>query len=832
MSPHPRPAPNRSKSGTPPRGTAHRIRAKPPRKILPVSSSKRTEEQWAAIREELKLLPELVKKHYTKWTDGPTDFQLECMESQVLGQDTVLHASTGAGKTGVAAGPHLLPSSKGKVTLVISPLLSLHEEQVLTFQDEFSLKAVAINSAHGGCTPEIMEVHPFTSPFRSGVNFRRQAVVAGENQIVLISPEMLLSRRFIDGVLRKPEFGSRCLSVFIDEAHCVSHWGASFRKKYASIGIIRAFLPRAIPIIAVSATLTPRVHQDLLAKLQIDPKDYVYVNIGNDRPTVAQVVRAMEHPMNSYRDLDFLAPDTMTSPADMPKAFIYCDDTKDGAGIVDHVNGRVHPQYRERGLVRPYNAAMSKDYRDTVMRLFRAGIIRVLVCTDAAGMGCDVPDVDIVVQWKAPANMSAWIQRAGRAARGRGREGLAVMLVEKTAFEVSSGADSNVGANVESQVEARGRGVARGGRSRGRGRGGRGRGRGGTKHTKDYAVLHGQKRGAYGGKSDAVTRQPEPLIPEDAPGEALYIYIQATTCRRAVQATIFQNKKPAEKCCDICNPSLFDRTRPSKPIPTPRQQTAKKGLPVDSVRQALYDWRRSCKKELYPRALFAPQALLDDDTCKRLSAIGPIHSQDQLRQHLVGWARWDALGTSLFKFMMTLDIPPVTARTRKRQVHPDTANKRARTVTETVRTTARRAPTQSTPSARSSVTVPPAQVYQNPYPYHYAPRTPIAGPSTPTSTPFPHHPPQTPSVSYTHLPRSAAPYSYGQYPPHLSPYVNPPVQYPLPISRTPASLIGNPYAALAAASPFGRAPVSFPPQRWGLPPEHIPDAPQNTLPSP
>ncbi|KAJ7273824.1 P-loop containing nucleoside triphosphate hydrolase protein [Mycena rebaudengoi] len=766
MSLHPRPAPNRSKSGTPPRGTAHRIRAKPPRKILPVSSSKRTEEQWAAIREELKLLPELVKKHYTKWTDGPTDFQLECMESQVLGQDTVLHASTGAGKTGVAAGPHLLPSSKGKVTLVISPLLSLHEEQVLTFQDEFSLKAVAINSAHGGCTPEIME-----------------AVVAGENQIVLISPEMLLSRRFIDGVLRKPEFGSRCLSVFIDEAHCVSHWGASFRKKYASIGIIRAFLPRAIPIIAVSATLTPRVHQDLLAKLQIDPKDYVYVNIGNDRPTVAQVVRAMEHPMNSYRDLDFLAPDTMTSPADMPKAFIYCDDTKDGAGIVDHVNGRVHPQYRERGLVRPYNAAMSKDYRDTVMRLFRAGIIRVLVCTDAAGMGCDVPDVDIVVQWKAPANMSAWIQRAGRAARGRGREGLAVMLVEKTAFE---------------KLEVAGW------------------------LAEDVRVVEVVAEEGEGAGEQSILKitqcfMPEPLIPEDAPGEALYIYIQATTCRRAVQATIFQNKKPAvgaEKCCDICNPSLFDRTRPSKPIPTPRQQTAKKGLPVDSVRQALYDWRRSCKKELYPRALFAPQALLDDDTCERLSAIGPIHS------------------LKINSFMMTLDIPPVTARTRKRQVHPDTANKRARTVTETVRTTARRAPTQSTPSARSSVTVPPAQVYQNPYPYHYAPRTPIAGPSTPTSTPFPHHPPQTPSVSYTHLPRSAAPYSYGQYPPHLSPYVNPPVQYPLPISRTPASLIGNPYAALAAASPFGRAPVSFPPQRWGLPPEHIPDAPQNTLPSP
>jgi superfamily II DNA helicase RecQ len=197
---------------------------------------------------------------------------------------------------------------------------------------------------------------------------------------------MLLTRRFIDGVLRKPEFGTRCLSVFIDEAHCVSHWGDSFRKKYGSIGIIRAFLPRAVPIIAVSATLTPRVHDDILVKLRIDPKNYVYVNIGNDRPTVAHVVRAMEHPMNSYRDLDFLVDQNMQVPRDVPLAFLYSDDTKEGAEIIDHLNDRVHPDYRARGLVRPYNASMSREYRDAVMQLFRAGVIRILVCTDAAGM--------------------------------------------------------------------------------------------------------------------------------------------------------------------------------------------------------------------------------------------------------------------------------------------------------------------------------------------------------------------------------------------------------------------------------------------------------------
>ncbi|KAJ6578931.1 P-loop containing nucleoside triphosphate hydrolase protein [Mycena sp. CBHHK59/15] len=232
--------PSTRRSVTPPRGTRNKVKAK---KTLP-SSSKRTPAQLAAIGEELKLLPDLVKKHYTKWTDGASAFQLECMEAQALGQDILLHAATGAGKTGIAAGPHLLPSSKGKVTLMVSPLLSLHEEQVTTFQEEFGLKAIAINSAHGGCTKELLKT-----------------VVAGEHQIVILSPEMLLSRRFIDNVLRKPEFGARCLSVFIDEAH-------------GRIGIIRAFLPKAAPICAVSATLTPRVRDDIINKLQIDPKNY------------------------------------------------------------------------------------------------------------------------------------------------------------------------------------------------------------------------------------------------------------------------------------------------------------------------------------------------------------------------------------------------------------------------------------------------------------------------------------------------------------------------------------------------------------------------------
>jgi len=213
-----------------------------------------------------------------------------------------------------------------------------------------------------------------------------QEIANGKWQIVVLSPEMLQSRRFVEGVLRKSDFSARCLSVFIDEAHCCSHWGANFRKKYGSIGIVRAFLPRSTPLIAVTATLTPRVHKDLLQKLQFDPSSYQFVNIGNDRPNVSQIVRAMEHAMNTFHDIDFVIPDGVQKPEDVPKTFVYYDDIAGGSELCDHLSARVPEDFRHIGIVRPYNAAFSQKYRRDVLRLFKAGIIRVLVCTDAAGM--------------------------------------------------------------------------------------------------------------------------------------------------------------------------------------------------------------------------------------------------------------------------------------------------------------------------------------------------------------------------------------------------------------------------------------------------------------
>lgn len=139
-----------------PVGTGHKV--KPKHRKTPARPTTLSPEQRDQINTEILSLPELIKKHYKNWSNGAKDFQLEAMKAQLLGRDVIIHAATGSGKTGIAAGPHLLASSKGKVTLVISPLLVLQEEQVGTFVEEFGLTATAINSTNGGCEPEHLQV--------------------------------------------------------------------------------------------------------------------------------------------------------------------------------------------------------------------------------------------------------------------------------------------------------------------------------------------------------------------------------------------------------------------------------------------------------------------------------------------------------------------------------------------------------------------------------------------------------------------------------------------------------------------------------------------------
>jgi hypothetical protein len=90
--------------------------------------------------------------------------------------------------------------------------------------------------------------------------------------------------------------------------------------------------------------------------------------------------------MNTYSDLEFLIPKGIRSADEVWKGFIYADNVSGGLDMVDYLDGLLPTELRGTGLIRPYNAGLSKECRDLVMELFKAGIVRILVCTDAAGM--------------------------------------------------------------------------------------------------------------------------------------------------------------------------------------------------------------------------------------------------------------------------------------------------------------------------------------------------------------------------------------------------------------------------------------------------------------
>lgn len=204
--------------------------------------------------------------------------------------------------------------------------------------------------------------------------------------MVIVSPEMMLSKVFITQVLRHSDMAHRTLAVVVDEAHVVSHWGSEFRKQYGTLGKLRALLPRQTPFVAMSATLPRRVRNDVLAKLQFNKKDYIEIDLGNDRHNVSIVVRAMHHPMTTYRDLDFVIPSSYESTNEIKKTFIYADTLAVATDIEDHLYELCHTDDQYTGFIRPYSAAFSVQYRTKVMELFCVGKVRVLICTDAAGM--------------------------------------------------------------------------------------------------------------------------------------------------------------------------------------------------------------------------------------------------------------------------------------------------------------------------------------------------------------------------------------------------------------------------------------------------------------
>ncbi|KZP14844.1 P-loop containing nucleoside triphosphate hydrolase protein [Athelia psychrophila] len=239
-----------------------------------------------------------------------------------------------------------------------------------------------------------------------------------------------------DKLWKYDPFTSKVISIIWDEAHCVSKWG-EFRPEYKTAGCLRWIIPRHIPFYITSATLPPIVLQDVMSILHMS-KDNAYVMLrSNDHSNVHICVREMLYPAKSYLDLAFLIPEKPPpggwSNWLMPKFVIFFDNISDSMGAAKFLRARLPPELQH--MVKWFNANMSAEFREVEGLKLKDGDIWGLCCTDSFGMGVDLPDIELGIQWRASCDLCTLWQRFGRAARKQTMTGTALFLVESKYFD-------------------------------------------------------------------------------------------------------------------------------------------------------------------------------------------------------------------------------------------------------------------------------------------------------------------------------------------------------------------------------------------------------------
>jgi len=319
--------------------------------------------------------------------DSFRDLQEEIITSIGEGKDTLGLMPTGGGKSITFQVPALAQEG---ICIVITPLIALMKDQVQNLRKR-EIKALAIYS--GMTRQEILTA--------------LENCIFGNYKFLYISPERLDTEIF-----RTKLRSMKVSMITVDESHCISQWGYDFRPAYLKIAEIRELLPE-VPVLALTATATPEVVTDIQARLKF--REGNVFRMSFERKNLAYIVRKTD---NKTKELLYILQRISGS------AIIYVRNR--------HRTKEITELLMNEGITADfYHAGLDNAVKDLRQKRWQSGEVRVMVATNAFGMGIDKPDVRIVLHLDLPDSPEAYFQEAGRAGRD-GEKAYAVILYSKS----------------------------------------------------------------------------------------------------------------------------------------------------------------------------------------------------------------------------------------------------------------------------------------------------------------------------------------------------------------------------------------------------------------
>ena len=318
--------------------------------------------------------------------DSFRPMQEEIVSAALDGKDVLAILPTGGGKSVCFQVPAMMREG---IAIVVTPLIALMKDQVQNLNDK-GIRALCVNAGMGAREVETV----------------LNNAAYGDFKFLYVSPERLGTRLFKNYVQEM-----NISFIVVDEAHCISQWGYDFRPDYLQIGNLREMTDA--PVIALTATATPAVAEDIMTRLRFEER--TLLKTGFERPNLSYIVRKCEDKLGQLLSI--------------------CSSVA-GTGIV-YVRSRKKTEELASLLTANgisasfYHAGLGPDSRADRQGKWKNGSIRVMVCTNAFGMGIDKPDVRFVMHFDVPDSPEAYFQEAGRGGRD-GKRSFAVLLWNST----------------------------------------------------------------------------------------------------------------------------------------------------------------------------------------------------------------------------------------------------------------------------------------------------------------------------------------------------------------------------------------------------------------